>query len=74
MPKINVWYKLSGEIVAVGHAVGEANCLPVSGDGESVLEAEVKESYIASLAQTHVVDTLRQSVVKMQSKKKTQSK
>jgi hypothetical protein len=68
MQKIHVWYKLSGEIVAVGRAVGNANCLPVSGAEEFVLEAEVEESYIPTLGQTHAVDPLRQSIVKLQSK------
>jgi hypothetical protein len=66
MPKIHVWYKLSGEIVAVGHAMGKASCLPVSGDAESVLETEVEESYISSLCQSHMIDPLRQVLTKIE--------
>lgn len=66
MAKIHVWYNLSGEIVAVGRAVGKTNCLPVSSEGQSVLEFDIEESAISSIRQTHMVDPLRQVVVKRQ--------
>jgi hypothetical protein len=71
MAKVHVWYKMTGEIVAVGRAVGKASCLPVSGENQSVLELEVEESAVPSLRQTHIVDPLRQAVAKMPSKVQT---
>lgn len=49
--------------MAVGHAVGKAKCLPIGGEDQSVLELEVADEYIASLPQTHFVDTLKKTIV-----------
>ena len=66
MAKIHVWYKPSGEIVVVGDASGNDNCIPVTGENQSVLELDVDESEVSSLHQTHRVDPLRQTLVKVQ--------
>jgi len=63
MPKIHVWHRLSGEIVAVGRASGKRGCVPVSGENQFVLEVEVAEKDIASLHRTHFVDPIKKAVV-----------
>jgi hypothetical protein len=67
MAKIHVWYKTSGQIVAVGRASEKGNVVPVTGENQSVLETDIEESQIASLHQTHMVDPRRQVVVKRKS-------
>jgi hypothetical protein len=62
--KIHVWHKVTGEIVAVGRSMGEAKCIPVSGEGQSVLETEIEEKNIKGLHQTHIVDVHQRAVVK----------
>ena len=64
MAKIHVWYKLSGEIVAIGRASDKANVVPMSGENQFVLETDIEESQISSLHTTHTVDTLKQALVK----------
>ena len=49
--------------MAVGHAEGKAKCLPIGGDDQSVLELEVADEHVASLPQTHFVDTLKKKLV-----------
>lgn len=68
MVKVHVWYKLSGEIVATGHASGKAKCLPVGGENQAVLEIDIEDSAVSNLHKTHVVDPLRQTIVKLQHK------
>jgi hypothetical protein len=63
MPKIHVWHRLSGEIVAVGRASGKRGCIPVSGENQFVLEVEVAEEDIASLHRTHFVDAIKKAIV-----------
>lgn len=67
MAKIHVWYKTSGQIVAVGRASEKANVLPVAGENQSVLETDIEESEITSLHQTHMVDPRRRVLVKRNS-------
>jgi len=63
MPKVHVWHSLTGEIVAVGRAVGKRGCIPLGGENQSVLEVEVADEHIASLHQTHFVDPIKKTVV-----------
>jgi hypothetical protein len=59
-----VWHDVTGQIVAVGRPMGGSKCVPVTGDDNSVLEAELEEKSIAALHQTHVVDVNRKAVIK----------
>jgi hypothetical protein len=67
MPKIHIWYKTSGQIVAVGRPSEGSNCIPLAGEDQSVLETDVEETQIDSLHLTHIVDPRQQSVVKLES-------
>ena len=68
MAKVHVWYKLSGEIVAVGRAPGKAKCLPVGDENQAVLEIDIEDSAVSNLHKTHTVDPLRRTIVKLQDK------
>lgn len=74
MPKIHVWHRLSGEIVAVGHALGKRGCIPVSGENQFVLEVEVAEEDIASLRRTHFVDPIKKAIVPLRKADKARPK
>lgn len=67
MAKIHVWYNMSGKIVAVGRPSDKGNAVPVTGENQFMLETDIEESQISSLHQTHMVDPLRQVVVKIKS-------
>ena len=73
MPKkvlIHVWHGVTGEIVAVGQPMGAAKCIPLSGEGQSVLEAQIEEEQIAGLYQTHMVDVDHKALIKLSDRKK----
>ena len=61
---ISVWHNLNGEIMAVGHPIGEAKCVPLSGENQYVLETEIGEEYITELPQTHIVDVSQKALIK----------
>ncbi len=66
MAKINVhvWHGVTGEIMAVGQPMHGAKCIPLSGENESVLTAEIDERDVAKLRETHRVDPERKILVK----------
>jgi hypothetical protein len=68
--RLHIWHNLNGEIVAIGRPMSGDKCVPVSGEGESILEAEIEEELIAGLHRTHVVDVHRKCVVKQESSAK----
>jgi hypothetical protein len=53
--RVHIWYGEDGRIVAVGRAQSSTVCLPSAGDGQRVVQLEVEESAIATLAETHLV-------------------
>jgi hypothetical protein len=67
--KIYVWHNVSGEIVAIGRAMGAAKCVPLSGDNQSVLETEIEEGHIVGLHETHIVDVRQKALVKQPGRK-----
>jgi hypothetical protein len=62
--RVHVWHKVTGEIVAIGRPMGKAQCVPVCGENQAVMETEIEEEHIAGLHQTHVVDVHRKLIVK----------
>ena len=66
MAKVNVfvWHDVTGQIVAVGRPMCDVKCVPLTGDDNSVLEAEIDEKSIEALHQTHMVDVNRKAVIK----------
>ena len=62
--KVFVWHNLTGDIVAIGQAVDTAKCVPVSGKNESVLEAEIEETQLQKLHETHMVDIAAGTLVR----------
>ncbi len=61
--KIHVWHSANGKIVAIGRPMGAVECVPLSGEDQSVLETEIEEEHIARLHQTHVVDVRQKTLV-----------
>jgi hypothetical protein len=43
--------------------MGKAGCLPIGGADQAVLEVDVADEHIASLHETHFVDTIKRSLV-----------
>jgi len=65
--RVHVWHKVTGEIIAIGRPMGEAKCIPLSGRGEAVTEAEVEDELIRDLHRTHIVDVHRKVVTRRSS-------
>jgi len=63
MARVHIWHRSTGEIVAVGRVMGKAGCLPIGGADQAVLEVDVADEHIASLHETHFVDTIKRSLV-----------
>jgi hypothetical protein len=63
MARVHIWHRSTGEIVAVGRVMGKTGCLPVGGADQAVLEVDVADEHIATLHETHFVDTNKRSVV-----------
>ena len=61
---IHVWHNVTGEITAIGRPVCGAKCVPLGGENQAVMEAEIEEEDIAGLHRTHIVDVVRRAVVK----------
>ncbi len=62
--KIHVWHTVTGEIAAVGRPTSAAQCVPLSGDNQSVMETEIEEKDVQGLHRTHVVDVVRKVLLK----------
>jgi hypothetical protein len=67
---IHVWHSTSGEIVAIGRPISKAKCVPVGGEDQGVMEAEVDDDQIAELHRTHGVDIGRKALVRYAEGKK----
>ena len=61
---VHIWHDASGEVIAVGRPMGKAKCVPVSGNGESVLATVISEEAIAGLHHTHFVDAAQGKLIK----------
>lgn len=53
----HVWYKVSGNIVAVGQPVGDLPVTPLGDETTSVLVTEVDADYLDKLHETHIVNS-----------------
>ena len=66
MATVYIWHGVNGEILAVGRAEGDAQCIPLSGENQSVLELDMPDdSAFSSLARTHFVDPIKKTLVEL---------
>jgi hypothetical protein len=73
MVKIHIWHDVNnGKIVGIGRSSASAKykAIPTAGHRQGVLETQVEEDAIGTLHETHKVDVLNKTLVRVVSTKK----
>ncbi len=62
--KAFIWHSVTGEVIAVGRPMGDTRAIPLPGEDQGVLEAELDSENLADLRSTHLVDVERGQLVR----------
>lgn len=61
--KIQVWYDVSGRIIAIGQPISGYQVIPIGGENQLVLDTEIEEEEIENLHKTYVVDVRERNLL-----------